>query len=447
MSCDCDKVPCERSPFRCSCQRDCWIGAPGDYETCLAACDLECDFPEHAGLPHEGYTCPDWPSVDQAACDTDCNDTESDDLNDCDSALTSCLSGCSDQTCEDNCHQASCECTAAASLTGFLCRFDCKKEFEIPESFACLEADLDSDDACCGTVLGTCYRTCESAFLVSMEPLELAWVDDLKTAYTAAYSTSTYDPTGGTCSHLTVLPRTGHALRKLFADSAPVRKALRLCRVECEDDELSREDPADRKFKECGGDYMVCQEKCGGDMDLEHALCADAYDTCVTPCDALSGVARIDCIVDCDLDYRNCYKALIVDRGDCLMDCCKAEYDHADNGHDRADCYWECFKTRSAADIDCRHLYAACYVACGGIEGCIETCRTDFCLCKVEWTDLYNDCIGPCKVDLGDCPDCFKSTELELGDTWFGPSEDYEDETGSGLPGMGPDPEATTPCT
>jgi hypothetical protein len=304
-----------------------------------------------------------------------------------------------------------------------------------------VEADID----CCLTDLGDCYGVCENTFLSDVTPVEIAFINNVKSIYNSTYAVSGWDAVNSVCSHTSKIPDITHAERVRFRDSAAYHRDRRICRAECERDELKREDPADRKYKECGGDLRVCEAKCGGDMTYEYGQCINSYDICVAECDP----SDLECKIACTTALRNCFKGILKDQIRCRMDCCKEEYEVVPNEHDRAECFWPCYQDRLDADFACRDEFDACSIMCVGDTGCIDGCKSTYCECKVAWKFDYDNCIVLCNSAhgiFGDCPNCFDDAlEKTDGTTSVGGGY-YTTGAEGGIPNPMPEPEATGLC-
>src|SRR5690606_27031967 len=127
-------------------------------------------------------------------------------------------------------------------------------------------------ESCCNTTLGDCYAPCEDTFLTDAAPVEEAYLTCVKNA-NSNYPGFWYEEEGSCISGGD--PSLLLCERERVMAMAPLIRARRICRAACENAEIRRETPADRKYTECGGRYHECGETC--DAELDYAMAEAAY--------------------------------------------------------------------------------------------------------------------------------------------------------------------------
>lgn len=395
MGCGCTG-PCGPQTPRCSCQLACWLGPPGEYEDCILACDPDCDFPKVTSLPSMGFRCDD---LTEDACEVACADTYDDDIADC--ALIV------DPTSE-------CLCEATARGNQQTCIYGCRSA-GVPAWLTCEATDLDEDEACCATTLGTCENTCEHAFLAAVPTPEEAWFTCVGACYADEAATEGSDCEGGGSA---VFDTAGCIFEctttKTVAEAGAVRDD-RICRAECIRDEKNRDNASERKTPECGGRYYVCTETCSAYFHYALTGCIAAYGTCVNGCGD-DEVTKDACIRACNATYRACYWPIWNDQVSCLFGCCKQEYSPARHGHAFGACYLPCHATKAIDRIPCCNSKDNCVALCApGDTDCLLACDGSFTTCMLPIEAAFHTCITACTGEK-DCPACY-TIAIELADS------------------------------
>lgn len=418
MACGCEQIPvrtftffddgidCHVQPFRCTCQRDCYVGAPADYHACLEACDPECSFPEYPGLPSHGYRC-DETTPEADACNADCDEPFTSAQGDCQETLDACVVGCTGAEC-DACYSAFCSCTGNAEAGLSDCLNDCDAAYAYPEAIACALAAISEDHVCCDTDLGDCYEPCESSYVGGMQPVEMAFLACKKTKDSEAFHSTALNPEQTTeCYQPVVLGSNYNDCRRDRSTAkAPFDQTRRICRATCVKDEMIADRPEDRKEPECGGYLYLCAETCGANREADFAVCDRNFWTCDEGCGDSAA-----CKINCNKAADHCYLAAGKLQGQCAFDCCKNDV-HSNYGQQFAECRWGCKLIYFDSALDCKDAWRDCHHGCGSDLGCNESCATAYCTCLHTANDKQHDCRHECYVGLDegvydDCPDCF----------------------------------------
>lgn len=436
MSCDCG--PCGPQPYRCSCERDCWVGAPENYATCMEACGADgCDFPHVPGWPSLGYRC-EAPVPEYDTCEAGCAAVLDPALTACADALEVCLDGASTADEVSGCLRLECLCRSEAYQDYHSCELGCQGTYVYPAALACAEADVQGDKTCCATELGDCYQPCETQLVTDATPVEAAYNTCAQTT-AAVHPYYIYDEEfGAGCIEGPDLNLT-ECTRQRVASMIPLLAENRICRAKCERAEIGRETVEDRKYKECGGRYHECGETCAADFDVTVGDAVDAAYLCILPCLELGEPDDQEaCMRPCYTVYRAAYAEAAVLLAQCAMGCCKQEYDHARNGHARAECRLSCYEQRLRDEVSCYDAYAQCMEDASGTEEA-AACHADWCSCDADWRDTYELCLTECS-QTGDCPDCFDDVVNRL-EGWLDEPCGERDPTGMPPSGVGRYPE------
>lgn len=410
MPCGCAE-PCEPQPYRCSCERDCWVGDPALYASCMADCEEQgCEHPEYPGLPSRGYRCDTPPDTDYSDCQTGCAESDAGAQANCTEARNECEEGPNPELCAS----AYCSCLNQAAQNYQVCILDCDRDHAYPDAFSCAQTHVDDSESCCNVTLGNCYAPCEDAFLSAAAPIEQAYLACIRSA-NAIYPGFWYDDegqcvSGGDPSLLQCERVRVMAMAPLFRDRAN-------CRAACENAEIRRETPADRKYRECGGGYHECGISCDAQFNYDMAVAAYNAYPCIESCTQSSpdDDSYRACVEPCYATYRNAYVTATTTQGQCRIDCCKEENDHARHGHARAQCQFDCFASRLSDQVACYHAYTTCYndAIADGVGGEIQ-CMEDWCSCFRVVRSGFDACRSQC-AQKGDCPDCFKDAVNVIG--------------------------------
>jgi hypothetical protein len=432
MSCECHE-PCERQPYRCQCERDCWVGEPALYEDCIADCnEAGCDFPVVPGLPSRGYRCEDTPE-ELTECQDDCSSFADTQTGLCLDALSDCLGDAADAEEIAECYASECICRSATERDRQNCRLECDDTITYPAALECAGVEVDEAAACCAVDLSACYEPCEETYLAAATPIEEAYLDCVKGTYEFYGGWFGWDADTGSCNS-GVAPDVSHCEGTRIVAMASAERARIICRATCERDEMRAERPEDRKTKECGGRYHLCSQTCDAIFQEDLTPLAAAFYSCKSGC---TGEATVElqtaCVEACAQTYRGAYALVVVYKGECLLACCKEEYDHARHGHALAECRWPCYATRIAAEVACYTPFAEC-MADAGDDTARAACRAAWQLCEDAWRSDYDACMLGCRGEhFGDCPDCFDDIVSDLEDD---PDVGYND-GGGGLPTSG----------
>lgn len=338
MAClECTDPLCPPAPYRCACERDCWIGAPEDYLDCMAACDPECTFPALSPTILDGLRCTG--SISNPGCIEDCAAVRTESRGICLDAYGGCVDHCDclgdcdplDDDCLNACDPELAAALAACEADRLSCRDGCGGD-------AGCEDACDSSAAACVTSAGSEQRAC----------LDLC------------------DPFDPVC-RAACYPENEGCLEDCEATRDPCLAAADASETAC--------------VAACPDEYADCNQDCDDDYDAEMAGCEGApscvcretayYNRviCRLACDSAAVPDWTQCGIDvaeaaaecCDTALGNCYAPAEVDflndmaspESDYLV-CARAKWDSLFAGRDLAACD---FDTKSPDLEDCLITY------------------------------------------------------------------------------------------
>jgi hypothetical protein len=418
MACgSCNKEPCAPEPYRCSCQRDCWVGEPGDYQECMDACDPDCVFPIIPGTPGRGYRCDNSAHAD---CISGCEEDRLDALSDCDEPYSDCQDACTSESCFDLCFAELCKCQADAYKDYSNCAFGCDGSLGLAAWFACSDGKVEEAKECCDTDLGDCYAHCEHGYNVSITPGEVAYFACQKAGFADFYKNTHAKETGDGGSICLLTPDTGWFMAGCDAGRvvahAPANQERRICRAKCERDELEDDRPEDRKRPACGGRYHLEKETCRATYEADSAendsgwLVAvhGCYQTYIFDADYPGDQKGFDsCLASAAEVYYTAQEPILFAFVDCRFDACKKEHALVNNQHEYAECWLEKYKAAYAIGVTCMVERNNCRVDCEGDTGCMAGCDGVFSDCTQAVADSFKeDLRANCEDKPSDCPNC-----------------------------------------
>ncbi len=408
--------PCEQEPWRCDCERDCWVGDPEDYAACVADCDeADCSFPSLPGVPSDGYRPPDWATVEYNEC-IDAADLVRDEANQiCLDAQTACSEAEPSEPCE--CQASYCPCTGAAQAAYLAAKLVCDQTYTWPDSFLASGNDIDDDESCCASILGNCYAPAERVYLAAAQTPDYEYLECASVAEQAAAESNHTAGEEGVPPCTCVQDDADGALAECRGAKVlslrPFLRTRHISRATCERNEISDERPEDRKPKECGGRLHLCSETASAEHEYRVSGCVSTAYDCLAPCYDISDDGdRLDCAFDCFDAARACGKGSILTFAENRFDCCTQEYFAARNDHALGRCRLDCWVDA----VDALDLLAAEYfadkAACGGDAVCIAALGVAYCIDKAAIIDQEADCGATGCPQPGDCPDCGEYARL-----------------------------------